>query len=68
MRGDSWFIDSPLDSRFAPTAQEGKSRLRDVPGGNTVLSPNFKMLMEVLNFQIKKYPATSCGGRHLVGN
>ncbi|BAZ22960.1 hypothetical protein NIES4073_38480 [Kalymmatonema gypsitolerans NIES-4073] len=30
-RGDSWFIDSPLDSRLAPTAQVGKSRLRDVP-------------------------------------
>jgi len=22
---DSWFSDSPLDSRIAPTAQEGKS-------------------------------------------
>ena len=26
------------------------------------------MYVLVRNFQIKKYPATSCGGRHLVGN
>jgi hypothetical protein len=47
----------------------------------SVLHPNEKRYMQlsrlnayvfflkvIRDFQIKKYPATSCGGRHLVGN